>query len=213
MAAYDLEEQEQIAEFKAWWARYGNLVVTVILVASLGFAGWQGWNWRMNTRVAEAGELYSKLQQAVAEDSMESSLALSGELIDKYGDMSQTQLGALLIAGLQFQKSDFDGARSKLEWAANKGRDPVLRDLARLRLATVLLQKGAIDEALARLQPVPEGTWRARFEDLRGDAFAAQGKNAEARAAWQAASGALGSGEGAENLRTVIRIKLESLEG
>jgi predicted negative regulator of RcsB-dependent stress response len=213
MAAYDLEEQEQIAEFKAWWAQYGNLIVTVVLVASLGFAGWQAWNWRMNTRVAEAGELYSRLQQAVEEDSMEHSLALSGELIEKYDDMSQTQLGALLMADLQFQKSDFDGARSRLEWAADKGKDTALRELARLRLATALLQKGAVDEALARLQPVPEGPWRARFEDLRGDVLAAQGKTAEARAAWQAASGALGSGEGAENLRILLRIKLESLEG
>jgi predicted negative regulator of RcsB-dependent stress response len=212
MAAYDLEEQEQIAEFKAWWVRYGNLVVTVVLVASLGFVGWQGWQWWMNTRVTEAGGLYLKLQQAVAENSMDS-LALSGELIDKYHDMSQAQLGALLMAGVQFQKSDFDGARSKLEWAADKGKDPVLRELARLRLAIVLLQKGAVDEALARLQPVPEGPWRARFEDLRGDVLASQGKAAEARAAWQAASDALGSGEGAKNLRILLRSKLESLEG
>ena len=36
--AYDLEEQEQLASFKAFWNQYGNFiltVVTVVLVAVL----------------------------------------------------------------------------------------------------------------------------------------------------------------------------------
>ena len=36
MATYDLEEQEQIAELKAWWKQYGNLVAGVATVAALG---------------------------------------------------------------------------------------------------------------------------------------------------------------------------------
>ena len=34
MAVYDLEEQEQIDEFKAWWNQYRNLV-TLLVVAAL----------------------------------------------------------------------------------------------------------------------------------------------------------------------------------
>ena len=41
MAVYDLEEQEQISELKAWWAQYGNLVVTLAVVAALSSVGWQ----------------------------------------------------------------------------------------------------------------------------------------------------------------------------
>ena len=89
-----------------------------------------------------------------------------------------------------------------------------MRELARLRLAAVLLQQDAADKALARLQPVPDSAYKARFEDLRGDALAAQGKPAEARVAYQAAIDALATaGEEAVTLREVVRIKLESLEG
>ena len=28
--AYDLEEQEQLANFKAFWNRYGNFLLTVV---------------------------------------------------------------------------------------------------------------------------------------------------------------------------------------
>ena len=30
MAAYDLEEQEQLAELKAWWKQNGNLLVNAL---------------------------------------------------------------------------------------------------------------------------------------------------------------------------------------
>ena len=39
MAVYDLEEQEQISELKAWWAQYGNFVVTLAVVAALTAMG------------------------------------------------------------------------------------------------------------------------------------------------------------------------------
>ena len=40
MAVYDLEEQEQISELKAWWAQYGNLVTTIAVIAALASVGW-----------------------------------------------------------------------------------------------------------------------------------------------------------------------------
>ena len=213
MAAYDLEEQEQIAQIKAWWAQYGNLIVTILLVLALVFAGWQGWNRYRNTGAAEASAMYFDLQRAAVADDAVQAREIAGKMISKHGNTVQAQLGVLLSAGVQFQKNDLDNARPQLEWAADKGADAVLRDLARLRLAAVLMQQGAIDEALARLQPVPEGVLQARFEDLRGDVLASQGRAAEARSAWQAAFGALGNAANEANLRNAIRVKLESLEG
>jgi predicted negative regulator of RcsB-dependent stress response len=214
MAVYDLEEQEQLATIKAWWEQYGNLVTTLITVAALAVVGWQGWHWYQNRNVGEAEVLYFELQQAAAEGDAQLARDRAGVLISKYDGTLQAQLGALLSAGVQFQQNDLDNARPQLEWAAKEGKDPVLRDLARLRLATVLLQQGAAAEAIERLQPVPEGTWQAWFEDLRGDALAAQGKTDEARKAWQTALDALENADGETlTLRGLVRAKLESLEG
>jgi predicted negative regulator of RcsB-dependent stress response len=213
MAAYDLEEQEQIAQLKAWWTQYGNLVVTILLVLALGFAGWQVWNRHRSTQAAEASALYSDLQRAAEGDDAAQVRKIAGEIISKHGNTVHAQLGAMLSAGIQFRKNDLDNARPHLEWAADKGKDVFLRDLARLRLAAVLLQQGATDEALLRLEPAPEGPLRVRFEDLRGDALASQGKTAEARIAWRAALGALGNTDSDAKLRDIVRIKLESLKG
>ncbi|MBS0554231.1 MAG: tetratricopeptide repeat protein [Proteobacteria bacterium] len=214
MAVYDLEEQEQISELKAWWTQYGNLVTTLATIAALAAVGWQGWQWYQNRNAAEASAMYFAVEQAVERQDAQRARDAAGQLIDKQGGTTYAQLGALLAAGLQFDKGELDNARLQLEWAADKGKDPALRDLARLRLGAVLLQKGELDGALAKLEPAPVAAYKARFADLRGDVLAAQGKPAEARAAYQAAIDALSAGDGqGTTLREVVRLKLESLEG
>ena len=214
MAVYDLEEQEQISELKAWWAQYGNLVTTIAVAAALASVGWQGWQWYQNRNAAEAGALYFAVQQASQGQEAQKARDAAGRLIGDHPGTAYAQLAALVSAGAQFKAGDLDNAQAQLEWAADKGKDPALSDLARLRLAAVLLQKGELDAALARLQVAPSAGYAARFADLRGDVFAAQGKAAEARSAYQAAIDALGAaGEQATTLREVVRVKLESLEG
>lgn len=212
MAVYDLEEQEQISELKAWWAQYGNFVVTLAVVAALASVGWQGWNWYQSRNAGEAGALYYAVQQAVEKNEPQKAREAAGRLIGEHGGSVGAQLGALLSAAMQFEAGDLANARAQLEWAADKGSDPALRELARLRLAAVLLQQGELDAALARLQAAPSAAYKARFDDLRGDVLAAQGKVAEARAAYQAAIDALAAvGDDAVTLREVVRVKLESL--
>jgi predicted negative regulator of RcsB-dependent stress response len=215
MAVYDLEEQEQISQIKAWWSEYGSRVVGLVLAVSIASVSWQGWRLHQSRVAGESAATYFKLQQAAEASDAQETRDLAGRLISDYSASVQAQLGVLLAANVQFGKNELDNARVQLEWAADEGRDPALRDLARLRLAVVLLQQGAADEALARLDPAPDGAYRARFEDLRGDVLAMQGKPAEARAAWQAAIDALEADgeETAARLRMLIRAKLESLEG
>ena len=43
--AYDLQEQDQLDAFKAFWAKYGNLLLTLLTVALLAVAGWRAWGW------------------------------------------------------------------------------------------------------------------------------------------------------------------------
>ncbi|MGH6623329.1 MAG: YfgM family protein, partial [Burkholderiaceae bacterium] len=63
--AYDLQEQEQLAEFKAWWQKYGNFILTAVTVALLAFAGYNGWRWYEREQAAKAAGVYGQLEQAV----------------------------------------------------------------------------------------------------------------------------------------------------
>lgn len=187
MAAYDLEEQEQLDELKTWWKMYGNLVTGILVAVALAVAGWQGWNWWQRQQAVKASTVYSSLQTAAMQRDAKRARELAGELIDKYSVTAYAGMGALLAAKIQVDAGDAQNARVQLAWAAENAKDPGLRDLARLRLATVMLDAKAYDDAMKQLAAEPGATFAPRFAELRGDVFAAQGKSAEARNAYDTA--------------------------
>ncbi|HEX5675151.1 MAG TPA: tetratricopeptide repeat protein [Azonexus sp.] len=211
MAHYDLEEQEQIDSIKTWWKMYGNLVTGVILAGSLAVIGWQGWHWYQRSQAAQASAIYGVLEQAVAVRDAQRVKAAAGELAEKFGGTSYAALGALVAARQSFEAGDLKTAKAQLSWAADKGKDEI-KDLARLRLAAVLLDEKAYDEALKQLESAHAAAFAARFLELKGDVLAAQGKKPEARTAYKAA---LDKGEGHEGRggagRELLRQKLDNL--
>lgn len=184
MAVYDLEEQEQLDELKTWWKVYGNLVTAIVVALALAVLAWQGWNWWQRQQAAQASAVFSALQAATAQRDAKRARELAGELIDKYSVTSYAGMGALLSARAQVDAGDAKSARVQLAWAAENARDPGLRDLARLRLAAVMLDEKAYDEAIKQLAAEPAASYAPRFAELRGDILAAQGKVAEARTAY-----------------------------
>ncbi len=217
MATYDLEEQEQLDELKTWWKMHGNLVTGILLVVALAAAGWQGWNWWQRQQSAQASAIFSGLQVAAMQGDAKRARELAGELIDKYALTNYAGMGALLAARIQVDAGDARNARVQLAWAAENAKDPGLRDLARLRLATVMLDEKAHDEALKQLAADPAAPFLPRFAELRGDVFAAQGKVTEARNAYDAALAkleAVGKEDEARQrggYREVIQAKRDSL--
>lgn len=191
MAAYDLEEQEQLDELKTWWKLHGNLVSNILLAVALAAAGWQGWNWWQRQQSAQASAVFSAMQTAAVQRDTKRVRDLAGELVDKYSITDYAGMGALLAARIQVDAGDPRNARVQLAWAAENARDPGLRDLARLRLATLMLDDKAYDDALKQLVAEPGVAFAPRFAELRGDILAAQGKLAEARGAYEAASAKL----------------------
>lgn len=210
MAHYDLEEQEQIASLQTWWKMYGNLVTAVVVAASVTVIGWQGWNIYQRSQSGQAAAVYGVLQQAVATHDAQKTKAAAGELAEKFGRTSYATLGAMLAAKQSVEAGDLKTARAQLSWAADNGKDE-LKDLARLRLVAVQLDDKAYDDALKQLEVAHAPAFDARFLELKGDVLFAQGKPAEARAAYQSA---LGKSEGkAGPAREVLQQKLDSLGG
>lgn len=187
MATYDLEEQEQLDELKTWWKMYGNLVTGILVAVALAVAGWQGWNWWQRQQAAQASAVFAGLQTAATQRDAKRARELAGELIDKYSVTNYAAMGALLAARVQVDAGDTRNARVQLAWAAENARDPGLRDLARLRLAAVMLDEKAFDDAMKQLGIEPAAAFAPRYAELRGDILAAQGKAAEARNAYDLA--------------------------
>jgi predicted negative regulator of RcsB-dependent stress response len=188
MAVYDLEEQEQLDELKTWWRQYGNLVVNIALVVAVLLAAWQGWNWWQHKQSGEAAAMYSAVQVAVSQQDAKRARELAGTLIDQYPRTTYAGMSALIASRVQIDSGDAKNAKVQLEWAAANANDPALRELARLRLVSLLIDEKSYDEAMNKLAAPALQGFAVRHGELKGDVLAAQGKTAEAKTAYTAAS-------------------------
>lgn len=206
--AYDLEEQEKIDELKAWWQEYGRLVILGAFAFVLAIGGFQGWRYYRDSQALAAGTLYEQLAQAVRTGDRKKVWEIADQIIARYGSTPYAVFGALSAARASFEIADLAKAKSHLAWAMEHARQDQLRDIARLRLAVVLLDEKNYPEALKLVEKGAVESMSGLYSDLRGDILLAQGNAAEARSAYQLA---LDKSEAASTYRATIQIKLDAL--
>ncbi len=208
MAVYDLEEQEQIDEFKAWWKQYGGLVILVAVVALLTLAGMRGWSYYQSKQGFEAGELYTQLQGALGANDPKKVQDIAAVITDRYQRTGYAAFAALAAARAATDSGDRAAAKSRLQWAIDNARDTETKDIARLRMVSVLLDEKNYDEALKLVDTQHGDTFSALYADAKGDVLVAQGKPQEARAAYQTA---LDKSDSRSGYRALIQVKLDAL--
>jgi len=209
--ALDLEEQEQLAEFKAWWKQYGSLITAAIVAACLAFAAWQGWRWYERSQAAQAGALYDTLARAAVAGDAKALRDAGGGLLENYPRTLFASMGALTAARFYFERNDLKSAKAQLQWVIEHGRTDDFRDLARLRLAQVLLDEKAYDEALKLLNTPHAAAFEAQYAAMRGDTLLAKNQVADARAAYKLAMEKSGQQDAA--FRESVRMRLDALGG
>jgi predicted negative regulator of RcsB-dependent stress response len=120
-------------------------------------------------------------------------------------------MGALVAARFYFERNDFKTAKAQLQWVLERSPSEDLRDLARLRLAGVLLDEKAYDEALKHLEAKHGAAYAAQYAALRGDVLVARDQAAEAKAAYQLALERAGEQDAA--FSESVRMRLDALGG
>lgn len=209
--AYDLEEQEQIAQLKSWWKDNGSLVIALLVAAAIGAAGWQGWRiWHAN-QAREAAALYDGLVKAMQANDAKALRDASGTLVESYPRTLYASMGALAAARFHFERGELKDARAQLQWVTERSSSEELKDLARLRLAGVLLDDKAYDEALQLLEAKHAEAMAAQYAALKGDILVAKNQPADAKAAYKLAIEKAGQRENA--LRASVQLRLDALGG
>jgi len=206
--AYDLEEQEQIEELKAWWKQHGGLVLLAVAACALTIAAFQGWRYYRHSQAIAAVTLYEQLDRAERAGDHKKVRDIAGSIVEKYSVTPYAILAALSAARAGFETGDLAEAKSRLQWVVEHAREDEIKDVARLRLAGVLLDEKNHAEALKLVEVKPVDTMTGLYADLKGDILHAQGKTAEARGAYQLA---LDRSEANSPYRATIQIKLDSL--
>jgi predicted negative regulator of RcsB-dependent stress response len=205
--AYDLEEQEQLADLKAFWAKYGNLITWGLTIVLAAYAAYNYYNYDLRNKAAQASGLYAEMQKNAKDNAKVQRIA--GDLANNFGRTAYAPMGALLAAKTAFDANDLKTAKTQLQWVIEHGNDEY-KSIAKLRLSGVLLDEKAFDEAAKLLATDFLPQFAGAVEDRKGDLFVAQNKTAEARKAYQAA---LDAGDKKNPGRQLIQLKLDALGG
>lgn len=186
--AYDLEEQESLAQLKAWWDKWGNLTLTCITIVCLAFAAYNGWNWYKRYQGGKATVAYVQLQNAYVQGDEKNVRSLSDGLMKEYSSHVFASLAALMKAEVEHKAGNLDEARVALNWVINESGHPEYNTVARVRLAGLELDAKDAQKAKAAL----DGIDTAQAEqpivlDRRGDVLLALGDVEGARESWEKA--------------------------
>ena len=203
----DLEEQEQLAQLKHFWNRFGNLISWTLIVVFGAVAAWNGYQYWQRSQAAQAASMYDEVERAALSGDgprLERSLA---DMKDRFGRTTYAQQADLLAAKVFYEKGLVDTARAALTSVAERSSDEGYKAIARLRLAGLAIDGKNYDEALKWLGESTPKEFDGLVADRKGDVFIAQGKRTEARAEYEKAYRLLGEAD----YRRLVEVKLNAM--
>jgi predicted negative regulator of RcsB-dependent stress response len=213
MSAYDLEEQERISALKDWWDKWGTWVYLAVAAFFIGVIGVYFWRDYQGRQAAQAETLFKSVKKTAEEGNANKEYKKLSEaanaLSEKFPRSFQATDAQMMAAKSAFDAKDYATAKTHLQWVIDNGRD-THRSIARVQMASVMLEDKKYDDALKVLDGVKEDAFAGIAADVRGDIFAVQGKRDEARAAYQVAVEKAGE---RSPLKAISQAKLDAFGG
>lgn len=204
----DLEEQEQLDQLKHFWKQYGNAISWVLIVILGAFASWNFYQYWQRGQAAQAAALYDEVERVVQSADTVKIDRVFNDIKDRFSSSTYAQQAGLLVAKQHYAAGNAEGARKALAWVAENATDPGYQALAKLRLAGVLADSKAFDDALKQLSASFPPNFDALVADRKGDILLLQGKKSEAVAEYRKA---YKNFEERTEYRRLVEVKLNSL--
>ena len=206
----NLEEQEQLDEFKHFWKQYGNFITWVLIAALAAFAGWNGYQHWERTQAAQAAAMYDEMERVVATGDVAMAERAFGDMKARFAGTAYAPQAGLLLAKLAQEKTKPEVAKAALTWVSERSSDEGYAAIAKLRIASLLMDEKSFDPALKLLETTPPTEFSALFSDRKGDIFAIQNRPVDARVEYLKAYNAL---DERSEYRRLIEIKLNAVGG
>ncbi len=176
----NLEDQEQLDELKHFWKSWGDLITWVLIAVLGGYAAWMGWQSYQGKQAAQSAALYDTVERAAMSNDMALLDRSVTDIKDKFASTTYAQQAALLAARVYNDKDRKADAKAQLSWVVEQASDEGYQALAHLRLAALLVEDKAYDEARKQLTAKVPEAFAPLMADRLGDLATLQAQPAEA---------------------------------
>lgn len=203
-----LTEQEQIQQLKTWIKQYGFTILGGIIIAILVTSGWHYWQDYRNRILSHASIVYDEMLTLRAQNNTDSANVQAKKLLSHYPRTPYAQMAAFTLARDAVLKKNYPEAITQLNWVLDHSSEHALKEIARIRLARILITENKPDAALDTLKKVEDNSFIGLINEVRGDAYLALKNPALARNAYQLA---LTEIPNAEISRPILQMKYDNL--
>jgi len=203
--ASDDEKGEAI---KNWWRENGRSVLTGVILGGAVIFGGRYWINFQQAKTEQAAAMYQQVQMNLSDADLTAAEDLTQELMQSHSSTPYAAFATLEIAAEQVRNDQAAAALEYLKWTAEKAKLTGQKDLARLRMARVLIDEGEYEQALELTQQTSSAGFTSLFAELKGDIYLAQQNKAEA---FEAYRNAISSMDEDDPRKTLLEMKRDDV--
>jgi len=207
MAEEYLTDDEQLEAVKHIFREYAPWIVGGLILGLGGWYGIQYYRSQQNVRALQAAAQFEQMTAAMQADDHKKSRSIADSLVRDFSSSPYADQAQLAIARMMVEDGHSADAVAPLTQVMDNSKDAELRQIARLRLARVLIDQGKPDDAIKLLATGTPGSFAGRYHEVHGDALYAKKDIAGAIVEYRAA---LSAGDGGAD-GALLQLKLADL--
>ena len=201
-------DDEKGEEIKQWWRDNGRAVIIgIVFGAALIFSGRYWLNYQI-TLAEQASLSYQQLATLLTEDKKAEADEKIQQLFSEFSATPYAVFAAFDMAKKAVELNDMEAAKTYFQWIIDHAELTGHKELAQLRLSELLLSESKFDLALELVTKPTSVSFTSLFAEVKGDILVAQGKDSEARTAYQTAMMTLGQGQPRQS---ILQLKLDDV--
>ena len=203
-----LTEQEQVEILKNWIKQYSLVILASVALTAAIIAGWRFWQQRAANTLSHASSVYDEMLTLRARNDLEGTQTQAQKLYRHYAHTTYGQMAAFMLARAAANDKNYQHAEKYLQSILDQSRINPLRQIARIRLARVLIAEQKPEQAVNILEKVEDKRFNGLTNEVKGDAYVTLNNVQKAREAYQQALLELPN---ADSIRPLLQMKYDNL--
>lgn len=179
---HEIEEDLRRERLRRLWDRFGGFIIALVVLIVVGAGGWSGYVYWQNQRAEEAGNAFLQASVLMEEGKYAEAEAAFNALAQDAPAGYRT-IARLRAANAAAAQNPAAGIKALDALAADTRVDPLVRDMAALRAALLMVDTASLPEVRSRVEgliSVPSGPVRNSAREVLALAQIRAGESAEA---------------------------------